>query len=173
MSISTFHRTVLCLTAHSKKKLVPAEKLEFRPGAYAVICRFKEGKILLIRGKHNGRFSLPGGGIELGEPMVNALRREVYEETGLAIEVGEFFSLKEGFFYFDPEDKAYHVLGSCWECSVADDATIRGQDTDEGTPEWVDVFSLKEEDCHGFTYEVFQEFWEKHRLWKYRPAASE
>ena len=47
------------------------------------------GRVLLIqRGTepHKGRWSIPGGLVELGEPILDALRREVQEETGLSVE---------------------------------------------------------------------------------------
>jgi 8-oxo-dGTP pyrophosphatase MutT (NUDIX family) len=47
----------------------------------AVVIR-KE-KVLLVRDKGKGRFSLPGGGINKGEPTVSAAARELYEELGL------------------------------------------------------------------------------------------
>jgi ADP-ribose pyrophosphatase YjhB (NUDIX family) len=50
----------------------------------------KDGKILLIkRVKPDETYWVfPGGGVEAGENLENALTREVFEETGLQIQVG-------------------------------------------------------------------------------------
>ena len=43
-----------------------------------------EGKLFLMRShKWRGQYAVPGGHIELGETMEQALRREVKEETNL------------------------------------------------------------------------------------------
>jgi 8-oxo-dGTP diphosphatase len=49
-----------------------------------------EGKVLLVRHLKNGRryHLLPGGGVERGESLGEALRREIAEETGLVAEIG-------------------------------------------------------------------------------------
>lgn len=60
-----------------------------RPGIKALIVR--DGKILLIkeRVKRHGQtiviHDFPGGGMELGETMLDTLHREVYEEIGLQV----------------------------------------------------------------------------------------
>jgi ADP-ribose pyrophosphatase YjhB (NUDIX family) len=53
----------------------------------AVIIR--DGEFLIVRRARppmQGLFTLPGGGVETGESLFDAVRREVHEETGLAIE---------------------------------------------------------------------------------------
>jgi len=48
-------------------------------------------RVLLIKRGHpplKGHWSLPGGGVEVGETLEEAVAREVLEETGLTIEVG-------------------------------------------------------------------------------------
>jgi 8-oxo-dGTP pyrophosphatase MutT (NUDIX family) len=45
----------------------------------------KYGKVLLVRDRGHHKFSLPGGGIHEGEPVVSAAARELYEELGLHI----------------------------------------------------------------------------------------
>jgi 8-oxo-dGTP diphosphatase len=44
------------------------------------------GDVLLIQRRDNGHWEPPGGVLELDESIVDGLRREVYEETGLVIE---------------------------------------------------------------------------------------
>jgi 8-oxo-dGTP diphosphatase len=51
----------------------------------SVILR-REGRILLVRQEKPGReyWLLPGGGVNAGESLVDALRRELAEEVGLS-----------------------------------------------------------------------------------------
>lgn len=52
-----------------------------RPGAYAILPR--DGKLLLTyQSAPHREFQLPGGGIDPGENPLQALHREVFEETG-------------------------------------------------------------------------------------------
>ena len=58
-------------------------------GVGAVIVH--EGKALIIKRAHEprkGEWSLPGGLLELGESLEDAVRREIKEETNLDVELG-------------------------------------------------------------------------------------
>ena len=49
------------------------------------------GRVLLVQRAHDplkGQWSLPGGAVEVGETLVEAVAREVLEETGLDVRVG-------------------------------------------------------------------------------------
>jgi len=53
-----------------------------------------EGRLLLVRragDPHSGTWDVPGGFLEEAEHPLDALRRELLEETGLEIEPGEYF----------------------------------------------------------------------------------
>src|SRR6266571_1482135 len=58
---------------------------QFRIGVYALI--FDEGRVLLAHRRDIDWWNLPGGGMEVGETVDEAMRREVLEETGLEVEV--------------------------------------------------------------------------------------
>ncbi len=80
------------------------------------------GRILLQRRSDNGRWGLPGGGVEIGESVVAAAVREVREETGLDVEVVRLIGL-----YSDPafqvvrypDGNVVHYVSACFECRVA------------------------------------------------------
>lgn len=57
------------------------------------------GKVLLVLNRSHGRshWSLPKGSCEDGEPLVQTLRREVREETGLLVEPVEMAFVTEWF----------------------------------------------------------------------------
>src|SRR4249919_3771137 len=58
---------------------IPVDELRWRPSVYAIII--KDGK-LLCSPQYNG-YDVPGGSVELGETLEEALVREVREETGI------------------------------------------------------------------------------------------
>jgi 8-oxo-dGTP diphosphatase len=49
----------------------------------SIIVRLADDRIVLIKRRDNGLWGLPGGMIDWGEDIPTAVRRELFEETGL------------------------------------------------------------------------------------------
>lgn len=80
----------------------------------------KEGKILLAKShKWFDKYTLPGGHIELGETMEDAVKREVKEEVGLEVEVVEFLAMQEAI-YAKEFHKQRHFIFFDFLCKVGD-----------------------------------------------------
>ena len=60
---------------------------KLRPGASAIIFDQARQTVLLTRRSDNGRWCLPGGGMDPGESADETCVREVLEETGLDVRV--------------------------------------------------------------------------------------
>lgn len=60
-------------------------------GGVRVILIDEEERILMVCHNHDGKdiWMVPGGGIEVGENSIEAAKREMLEETGLLVEVGD------------------------------------------------------------------------------------
>lgn len=83
-----------------------------RVGSFAVIFDDRclgTGKVLLCRLSYIDLWSLPEGGVERGETPVEAVEREVLEETGLEVEVRRLVGIFTG---------GDDMLVFCFECSV-------------------------------------------------------
>ena len=138
-----------CITFYGNKKLVPRDKLVIRPAVYAIIPT--DDKILLVSTRRTKKYYLPGGGVDVGERMEDALKREVREETGIEIEIGEFVRFKEEFFYYDPLDEAFHSFLFFYICKAKTFSLVDDSQVDDGEvekPRWVDRSSLRAEDFH-------------------------
>ncbi len=76
---------------------------------------------------------MPGGKIDLGEPIATALRREVDEEVGLEVEVG---SLIDVFEHLTPGEENCHYVILFYRCKpVHDDLTHNPDEVAEAS--WV------------------------------------
>lgn len=76
---------------------------------------YKDGKIFATQrgyGEFEGMWEFPGGKIEPGESCEVALKREIQEELGVDIEVGELIYITE---YDYP---LFHLTMHCFLCSV-------------------------------------------------------
>lgn len=110
------------------------------PGVGALIFRGrgKRGPILLVeRGGHplKGYWSLPGGLVETGESLDQAVRREVLEETGLRVKPMEMFGVFERVMKDARGRTEYHYLLVDYVCTVTG-GTLQAAD-DVANVEWV------------------------------------
>lgn len=70
--------------------ILPAVVQPSHPQIAVSAAVFRDGKVLLVRRARSpakGFYSLPGGRVEFGESLRQALSREIDEETGLDIEI--------------------------------------------------------------------------------------
>ncbi len=100
----------------------------------------RNGKILLIRRKNEpfkGRWALPGGFVEYGETVEEAVMREVAEETGLATDIDGIAGV-----YSDPgRDPRGHTISIAYLLSPKDDSEPEGGD-DASEAKFFDVNEL-------------------------------
>jgi ADP-ribose pyrophosphatase YjhB (NUDIX family) len=84
----------------------------------------KDGEYLMIQeGKEHveGTWNLPGGGVEHGENPVEAVKREVYEETGLKISEIEGLI---GVFNSRSEEGGHPVLALVFSCTAEEEEPV-------------------------------------------------
>ena len=110
-------------------------------GCSAVIFDATRQKVLLTRRSDNALWCLPGGGMEAGESSAEACIREVWEETGLQVQVERLIGL-----YSTPHRITMYADGNHFQfVSLCFEATVISGElglSDETTA--VDYFSLAE-----------------------------
>lgn len=129
---------------------VTVADLAWRPSAYGIVVHAH--KILLV--KENGKYHLPGGGVDLGEDPQEAVVREVREESGILVTSPRLIDANSTLYTWENLGKPQtfthvHSLLLYYACDYAD-GTLGDVQLDEYEklaglmPEWVEVAQLDE-----------------------------
>jgi ADP-ribose pyrophosphatase YjhB (NUDIX family) len=83
--------------------------------ACSALVVYKDAILLVKRGREpaRGLWALPGGVVEWGELVRDAVRREVLEETGVEIEAGEIVDVVD-VLYREGGELLYHYVVVCF-----------------------------------------------------------
>jgi 8-oxo-dGTP diphosphatase len=74
---------------------------------------FREGRMLLIKRSKEpskGMWSIPGGRLELGETIAEAVKREVLEECGVQIDIVRVLEVMDNILRDDDGKVSYHFV---------------------------------------------------------------
>ena len=89
-------------------------------GANAIILD-DDSRVLLEKRSDNGWWGLPGGHVEIGESAQDAVVREVFEETGLEVQVTRLvgiYSHPDSLCFVQyPDGNTTHILSTVFECT--------------------------------------------------------
>ena len=118
----------------------PTAFSQYRPRSqkvYGIICVSTENRILLVRGRTSGIWSLPKGHLKGNELPHECALRELYEETGICLDRSDYRVAK----------KLY--AGEYFIYSVGDETTPTVRDTREiSEAGWFSLQELKRFHCN-------------------------
>lgn len=105
------------------------EKAEPMTWAVGAVVTDDEGRVLLVR--EDGRWLAPGGEVEPGETHAEALVREVREETGVRVRVGDLLAVTDVAFVHGDERVGFHFAhyaATPETTTLTDDPGLAGED---------------------------------------------
>ncbi len=115
------------------------------------------GQVLLVeRGNAplSGYWALPGGAVETGERLEDAMAREVLEETGLQVAVGSIATVFERIMRDAEGACEYHYVLIDFYCSVVGGTLQAGDDSKQAC--WRDLSDLDSIQLTAGTREVLE-----------------
>ncbi|MGK7946903.1 MAG: NUDIX domain-containing protein [Microcystaceae cyanobacterium] len=106
-------------------------------------------------------WDLPGGGLEPHEPIIDGLRREIQEETGIVdFKIDKLLTVAESFFP-EGEGKVLHSINLIYQCSVESKPLSFSIDEREIGPKgvkWIPIEELEQNICSQRSWQAIQVF---------------
>lgn len=135
----------------------------------------QDGRVLLVRRAQEplkGEWSLPGGAVEVGETLREAIRREVQEETHLEVEVGPVVEVLERIRH-DPDRRVqFHYVLVDFVCRPRGGSLQCASDADGAV--WADTGELRTYRVAESTIEVIEKaLVSAPATWEQAPVAEE
>ena len=144
-------------------------------GVGAVVIH--DGRVLLAkRGKApmKGHWTLPGGALEVGEPLLEGVVREVREETGLIVQPVELIELLDRIHRVEDRIQFHYVIAD-YLCRVTGGALLAASDADAvrwvARSEWSSQSALTpDSNLDPITVRVIEKGWQRSQvLWPHEP----
>lgn len=136
-------------------KKEPPMTLHPVPSVRAIIVDDQD-RVLLLRRKPisqgGGQWCLPGGKVDYGQRVADALRCEIAEETGLHSVSSTFLFYQDS---LPPTPGGMHCINFIFRCEVAGEIVLNAESTDYA---WVPSHLLCEYDIAFRNDEVLQQF---------------
>lgn len=89
-----------------------------------VIPVLADGRIVLVKRRDSGRWSLPGGMIDWGENITKTVHREIEEETGLGVTA---IRRLVGVYSSPERDPRFHAISILIEAEVTGEFKVQDQ----------------------------------------------
>ncbi len=114
-------------------------------------------QILTMQYNYGGQevYNLPGGNLELGEHLSDALAREMQEELGIEVSVGEMILVGEVYF----EERKKHTLHLLFEGKItAGVPTLNPKETSALAIKWLNINDLDKVNLYPNISQQIQEY---------------
>lgn len=122
------------------------------PACVAVIFDVTGQNVLLTRRSDNGRWCLPGGGMDPGESAAECCAREVLEETGLVIRVDRLIGVYSSphCIMEYPDGNLHQAFDLVFESMpIGGELCVTDETSEVGyySPDQIDTLDVMEPDC--------------------------
>jgi 8-oxo-dGTP diphosphatase len=107
---------IKCQTITGETIEVEESSLSLRPAAYALIVNGDNELLVEDPSEEGGKYWFPGGGLKDDEIPELALVREVKEETGLEIKVGQQIAYLEYYYYHNKLHQNFRCQSKFFLC---------------------------------------------------------
>lgn len=136
------NKKVVAYDLFDKKHNRDLKYFKFRIGVYGIL---KIGKRILVQ-RHPllTKYGLPGGGIDIGESILEGLYREFKEETGLKVKIKRLIYVGEDMFTWHGED-AHGVFIYYEVKKIGGVLKFRGNDQDVAEAKFIEINNLTKE----------------------------